>query len=100
MHSFLSLRRLCAVLIGLVYLSAARVIPQLDPIIGHEAIASAPEITKRASPNNLAFAHFMVGFTANYTVPSWENGKTGPYHEAMLTHHKMSSIGRYRIGEG
>ena len=32
-------------------------------------------LLKRASPSNLVFAHFMVGFTANYTIASWETGE-------------------------
>ncbi|KAK7689670.1 hypothetical protein QCA50_007465 [Cerrena zonata] len=31
------------------------------------------ELINRASPSNLVFAHFMVGFAATYSVGSWEN---------------------------
>ena len=69
------LRGLSMLLLGLTQLSSASLTTSDRVEAGNETrtnITSA--FSKRTLPSNLVFAHFMVGFTANYTISSWENG--------------------------
>ncbi|KAK7689672.1 hypothetical protein QCA50_007467 [Cerrena zonata] len=69
-----SLQGLLVLLMSITHLSQAHLIPHFrSNATEQEVIAPGPIITRRASPSNSVFAHFMVGFTANYSVSSWEN---------------------------
>ena len=75
MFNFSMLRGLSTLLLGLTHLSSASLTTSDHIDSGTEARTNTTSaFSERSLPSNLVFAHFMVGFTANYTISSWENG--------------------------
>ena len=76
MFNFSMLRGLSTLLLGLTHLSSASLTTSDHIDSGTEARTNTTSaFSERTLPSNLVFAHFMVGFTANYTISSWENGQ-------------------------
>lgn len=98
MISLPTLRGLATILVCLSCLSAAYSVPRarLDPEM-HETKNVTTELSRRVTPSNMVFAHFMVGFTANYSVPSWENGTL---NSVLASTHLTSYILRHHVSEG